>query len=197
MYLYNIIPQTNNLRRNRSQFRIPQIFARTESFLNSFFPSTIKEWNNLDISIIQSESIDIFRTALLKFIRPSPNSVFDLNNPIGVQLLSRLRVDLSHLREHKFNHNFRDTINPLCPCNFEIESIPHFFLRCLFFDNERTILMNELLKIDPDIHLFDEISKSNLLLYGNNKYSRETNTMILNLTIEYILNSKRFEVPLL
>ena len=57
--------------------------------------------------------------------------------------------------------------------------------------------MNELSQIDPDIHLLDDITKSNLLLYGSKKYSREINTKILNSTIEFIITSKRFEVPLL
>ena len=41
----------------------------------------------------------------------------------------RLRVDLSHLREHKLGHNFQDTSNPLPSCNLEIELTSHFFLR--------------------------------------------------------------------
>ena len=30
-----------------------------------------------------------------------------------LQLLTRLRLGLSHLREHKFKHNFQDTLNPI------------------------------------------------------------------------------------
>ena len=28
-----------------------------------------------------------------------------------------LRLELSHLNEHRFNHNFDDCINPLCLCS--------------------------------------------------------------------------------
>mgnify|MGYP001793457675 FL=1 len=49
---------------------------------------------------------------LLKSIRPVPNYIFDACDPLGVQLLTRLRVGLSHLRDHKFKHNFNDTIDP-------------------------------------------------------------------------------------
>ena len=40
----------------------------------------------------------------------------------------RLRLGLSRLREHKFNHNFQNCINPLCSCAVDIESTSHFFL---------------------------------------------------------------------
>ena len=57
--------------------------------------------------------------------------------------------------------------------------------------------MNELLKIDPDIHLLDDLSISNLLLYGSGKYNFDTNTAILNLSLEFIVTTKRFDEPLI
>ena len=60
-------------------------------------------------------------------IRPSPNLVNDIHNPLGVRSLTRLRLGLSNLNQHKFNHNFKNCINPLCTCSLEIESTSHFF----------------------------------------------------------------------
>ena len=37
---------------------------------------------------------------------------------------------LSHLNEHKFKHGFNETINRICICGGDIESIDHFFLHC-------------------------------------------------------------------
>ena len=85
----------------------------TEYFANSFFRYTIKEWNNLNAEIRKSVSYEVFKNSLLKFIRPSPNSLFNESDNLGIKLLTRLRIGLSHLREHKFNHNFQHTINPL------------------------------------------------------------------------------------
>ena len=164
LYLYELIPKQTHSINTRNYHNIPQIFCRTDFFLNSFFPYTIKEWNKLDNKIKELKSSALFRSSLLKSIRPQPNSVFNLCDPLGLKLLTRLRVGLSHLREHKFHHNFLNTLNPLCPCNLEIESVSHFFMRCSFYTNERTLLMNELLKIDPNIHLLDDLSISNLLL---------------------------------
>ena len=79
---------------------------------NTFFPSTIMEWNKLDWEIKNSESIVTFKKRILSFIRPSANSTFNCHNPRGIKLLSRLRLGLSHLREHKFKHSFQDSLTP-------------------------------------------------------------------------------------
>ena len=36
-----------------------------------------------------------------------------IHSPNGLKLLTRLRFGLSHLNEHKFNHNFKDYVYPL------------------------------------------------------------------------------------
>ena len=84
-------------------------------------------------------------------IRPTASNVFLIRDMKGLKLLSRLRLGLSHLNEHKLNRGFRDTINPLCNCSLEIESVSHFFLRCLNFTTIRTTLMNNIYAIDNSI----------------------------------------------
>ena len=68
-----------------------------------------------------------FKNSLLKLIRPAPNSLFNVSDSLGIKLLTRLSIGLSHLREHKFNHNYQETINKLCSCSLESESTTHFF----------------------------------------------------------------------
>ena len=58
------------------------------------------------------------------------HDVFDIYNPYGIKLLTRLRLGLSHLNEHKFKHGFNDTITFICIWGGDIESINHFFLHC-------------------------------------------------------------------
>ena len=53
-------------------------------------------------------------------MRPLPNSIFDIFNAYDIKLLTRLRLGLSHLNEHKFKHGFNDTINPICICGGDI-----------------------------------------------------------------------------
>ena len=106
--------------------------VRTDYFKNSFFPFCIEAWNNLGENLRNSPLISLFKNDLLAFIRPKMCPVFNTHDPIGIKLLTRLRVNFSHLREHKFRHNFRDTVNPLCSCGLETESTSHYLLRCSF-----------------------------------------------------------------
>ena len=173
------------------------MFCRTDFYQNSFFPSCIKEWNKLSPEIRAIKSLNSFRNILLKTIKPIPNSVFDACDPHGLKLLTRLRVGLSHLREHKFKHGFNDTIDPFCPCNMEIESVSHFFLRCDFFTDLRTDLMNDLFDVDQNILYYNENLLTEILLFGKDVFSHQTNSQILDLSISYILKSERFDGPLL
>ena len=59
---------------------------------NSFFPSTIIKWNNLDPHLRKSESFSVFKSNILRFIRPSPNYVYNRHNPRGIYLIVRLRL---------------------------------------------------------------------------------------------------------
>ena len=105
-----MIPKVLSTRTTRNYNNIPLFNVKHEYFRNSFFPSTVIEWNKLDNNIRNSESVSAFKKQILKFIRPSPNSTFNVHNPHGIKLLTRLRVGLSHLREHKFRHNFQDSL---------------------------------------------------------------------------------------
>ena len=195
-YLYQLIPQAHNLFNLRNQHLVPQIFCRTNIFSDSFFPSAIKEFNKLDFQISHNSSFQSFRKFLVKSIRPVPNSLFDANDPLGVKLLTRLRVGLSHLKDQKFRHGFNDTIDPLCPCNMESESVSHFFLRCLHYTNLRLDLMNELMKIESNLLHYNDDILTEILLYGDKNLSHEINAKIINLSISFIIKSGRFDGPL-
>ena len=45
-----------------------------------------------------------------------------------MKILTRLRLSLGHLNEHKFKHGLNKTINSTCICGGDIESINHFLL---------------------------------------------------------------------
>ena len=109
-YLFNIIPVTVSRYNTRNANNIPQFKVKHNFFRNCFFPSAVIEWNKLDLNICNSESLNVFKNSLLKFIRPSGNSVFNCHNPRGVKLLTRSRLGLSHLRERKFKLGFQDSL---------------------------------------------------------------------------------------
>ena len=121
-YLFNTIPSSNNRQhQTRNSGNIPSFFAKHDYFKNSFFPSAITEWNKLDCYIRSADSFKVFKKRLLSFIRPMPNSIYNIHNPLGVKYLTRLRIGFSHLKEHKFKHNFQDSIDPMCCCSSGIQ----------------------------------------------------------------------------
>ena len=84
-----------------------------------FYHNTVNEWNKLDPEIRRINSYVEFRRKLLSFVRTTENKTFGINYSLGIKLLSRLRIDFSHLNEH-------NTLNPLCSCSRETENITHF-----------------------------------------------------------------------
>ena len=125
------------------------------------------------------------------------NPLFQIHDPIGLKLLTRLRVNLSHLREHKFRHNFLDTLNPLCSCGLEIESLKHYLLHCSFYTFKRKVLLDSVRLIAGNILDLPDEKLVNLLIFGDVTYTDEQNSSILRNTITFIKSSERFDVPLL
>ena len=145
---------------------VPSFKVRHDFFKNSFFPSTVIEWNKIDKNIRKSERLNIFKKSILKFIRPSQNRVYNCHNPKEIKLLTRLRVGLSHLREHKFRHSFQDTLNPICTCGEDIEAKSHYLLHCPDYLEERKTLLNTVSCIVSNIFDFNNDQLTEILLYG-------------------------------
>ena len=164
--------------------------------MNTFFPSTITEWNKLDLRIRNSASLNVFKGRLLQFVRPLENSVFTCHNPIGIKYLTRLRLGLSNLRYHKFKHDFLDTVDPLCSCSTAIENTVHYFLHRPNFSTARNTFLNEIAIVDRSIIDQDEIKIIQTLLYGNPTCSVNDSKLILDASMKYILETKRFDGPI-
>ena len=116
-YLYNYVSTVNQSYQTRSGDKFLPMSCRTEYLANTFFLYTIKESNNLSLEIRKSISSEVFKNPLLNFIRPTSSSLFNVSDSHIIKLLTRLCLGLSHLRKHRFNYNFQDSINPLCSCN--------------------------------------------------------------------------------
>ena len=129
LYLYNLIPaNTPGKYPLQNVKEIPTIKVKHRFFENSFFPATITEWNHLDYSLRNAPSVNVFKKNILKFIRLGPNKFVNIYNPDGLKLLTRLRLGLSYLRSHKFNHNFSDCLKEICLCGKDIESTGQFLI---------------------------------------------------------------------
>ena len=148
---------------------IGPIRGRTERFQSSFYPNCISEWNKLDPENRLAPSVVVFKTTFLSKIRPPPKSIFGIHDPIGLSFLAQIRVGLSKLKFHKFKHNFRDTINPLCPTNDGIEDTVRFLLLCPALDTQRPDLLAGVSELVLPLAQINSLSRNvllQLLLYA-------------------------------
>ena len=192
--LYELIPPLQRSHRYPGCFKT--LRCRTELFQNSFLPFTVNEWNKLDPDIKNSDSYEIFRKKLLVFIRPVGNSMYGIYDPFRVKLINRLRLSFIRLREHKFRHNFADTVNPLCSCTLKTENTKHLFLRCQNNLSARTTLMNKLNNISNAINSLNSTDLIRVILYGDKNFDNVTNSKIITGTIKFMKTTKRFDETL-
>ena len=93
-----------------------------------FFLSSVTECNKLHDNIRNSELDNTCKKQI------------NLSDQVLVRLMciaklfTRLRVGLSHSREHKFGCNFQD---PFCNCGGHIKKTTHFFLHCSNYSTQR------------------------------------------------------------
>ena len=111
-YLFQLIRPNNKVYATRSSQskKFSSFKTRHNFFEDSFFPAVISEWNSLNIDTRNSSFINVFKKELLNFIRPERNSTYNINDTKGLKLLTRLRLGLSHLGDHKFRRNFQDCV---------------------------------------------------------------------------------------
>ena len=125
-------------------------------------------------------------------IRPSPNPVYDIHSPLGLHLLTRLRLGLSHLNEHKFNHNFKTVLTHLLLAA-QKQSLHHIFSSSVFIiKNIRSSFLNELKFLDGNILNLPDTTLPNLILYGGSQFNIKQNNFILNADIKHISESNSF-----
>ena len=124
--------------------------------------------------------------------RPHANSTYRIHNPVGIRFLTRLRLGLNYLNDHKFRYNFADFANPLCSCSIEPETTLIFFLHCYNFLNIRRKLFDKIKLLDETLLQLNDESLLTVLLFGSKIYNEQVNVQILNASIDYIIDSDRF-----
>ena len=121
------MPQPKHLNYSlREQNVFEPLATRTRGYYDSYYPHCLREWNKLDPSPRSTDSLSKFKAELIKGLRPPKRSVFKISDSVGVRLLTRPRPGCSHLREHKFRHNFSNSSR--CLCSDGDETTEHFLL---------------------------------------------------------------------
>ena len=175
----NLRSTSNYQTRFANKNNLQEFSCRTESFKHSFFP----------FSSLRMEQIRQLRN----FFSLNQISLFPIHDPVGVKLRTKLRLQFSHLNEHKIRHNFKDCVSPMCDRGAETETTCHFFLRCQSFSNERQKFCDNVYRIDALIKNLNEESLIDVLLCGLYRFNDSKNKQILLHKICYIQTTKRFE----
>ena len=153
--------------RSACQNKMKTLSGRTKAFNSSFHLYSIKEWCALSEEIRNIVSVNKFKETIISFIRPKEKSVFAVHDIKGLKLLTRLRLNCSHLNEHKFRHGFKDTIDPMCKCGVETETTLHLLLRCRLYSNIGTELLDDIYTVDSSLTNYPDEKLLNILLYGS------------------------------
>ena len=70
---------------------------------------------------IQNSSYLVYKNYQIKRICLLAAPVYNIYNPLGLKLITRLKFRLSHLNQHRLIHNFENCLNPLCISSLEVE----------------------------------------------------------------------------
>ena len=142
----NLIPHntdTYNLRRNNSLL-VP--FIRKEILSKSFFPKTIREWNNLSLELKEADSINILKEKLKRLYGPNKSKKL-YSHGYGWHTVNhcRIRLGLSHLNHHLFRFNIMQSA--YCE-NVTCDDIPetsfHFLLCRARYEPQRRTMLKEI-----------------------------------------------------
>ena len=90
----------------------------------------------------------------------------------------------------------------ICSCGLATESTKHFLLHSHHFSNIFSTLLNSINEVLASITNTSDLSDcalAKILLFGDQNYTQPQveNTCIINATIKYLVDSERFDGPLL
>ena len=192
-YLSDHIPEHSEINISLRDRNTRAPFSRTERYDNSFFPYCINKWNNLDDSVKLLPSVTSFKKHLNIFIRPKGNSFYGIRDNFGMKLLTKIRVEFSDLRDHRYNHNFKCE-SPTCSCGLEDETSVHYFLCCPRYHTQRINLLSKISELmGSDVSALPNDHLNHILIYGSNVFNTICNKLIIEQSILYIKKSGRFK----
>ena len=129
-------------------------------------------------------------------IIPKKSPYFGLMNNNKVRYITMLRLELSPLKEHKFQHSFEEELRtgPGCTVCVSPETTEHYLLHCRSYTLSRSTLFAKVTEIlNIDFSTLPRITQKDILLYGLRDLTDEQNLKILNFTIDFIVQNQRLD----
>jgi hypothetical protein len=182
--------------RNAENISLPP--GNKKGYTNSFFPSTVRLWNQLEQNIKGSPSIDSFKFNLKKKRCLKKNKLY--SNYSGVRAINqtRMRLGLSGLKDQRRSYNHVD--NSTCDfCGARKEDAMHYLLQCTTFAQPRVAFLDAIheLYLAKNINL--DLSRTlvkkelvNNLLRGDKRFNDVENANLFEAVQRFIGESRRF-----
>jgi hypothetical protein len=172
--------------------------GRRTDYFNSFYPSSIRLWNNLDRNIKSRDSIDTFKYHLKKAKCRKKKKLYSKFNGVGAINQTRMRLGLSGLKAQWFE--YKHVLLPTCDlCGARREDELHYFLQCRTFAPMRTILLDDVKTLYHQKHIPLDLTRTlvqkklvSCLLNGDERLSESENIVLFNTVQQFIKASKRF-----
>ena len=184
--MHDLLPETPPAAVHHNTRHRPDIYhfrARTSLFDQSFFPSTVRLWNQLPPEFRNAVSLAQFKLKL-KFIPKRPVQYVELlyfgKRHTAIKH-TRLRLGCSRLNSHLFKIGVVDS--PLCSCGTGIEDTLHYFFICPLYRNLRVDLSSKIIPLAP--------FTTATVLYGNKACSLISNYIIFTAVYEFIEKTER------
>ena len=175
-YLKEPIPQARMfLYGQRRENEIP---CWTSRFLNSFYPDTIRSWNNIGMNtgtaVVLANLSQNYSTSSAPLPLPPPpppppkKSIFGMHDPCGIKLL------------------FQDTPSAICE-----EDTIHFITECALFATIRTNLMRSISNIltHNNLEHLSHAERTQLYLHGHSTLGKTLNCLVLQASIKLTLRN--------
>ena len=180
-YLSELVPplvQETTTYNLRNSDNVQNYRAHSNLFLNSFFPSSIRAWNDLPHDIRNAPSVASFKYKLNRNLN-APPKFYNAGSRKGQILHARLRVECSSLNSDLFRKHI--VPSPSCQCG-SFESATHFFFTCPIFTNARQRYLPDNL----------ENFTARELLFGKENATEQDNQSLFLQVQDFIIKSGRF-----
>ena len=137
---------------------------------------------------MHQSNINAFKQKPFPFICSIENSIFRIFDSEKLKLLTRLRLALSHLNEHRFWHIFQECLNPWCTSSSETENRCCYLLYYHNYTNFFTHLIKTIKSFAVNFESLPDSEKVEITLYGDSRCDENKNSSIL-ISISSILFS--------
>ena len=160
-----------------------QVTARTQTYANSFLPSTISAWNSLPSSAKTADSLNSFKR-LIQLESPKNTCLLRYRRRQLQIFQTRLRTECSSLNEHLFLIHL--VPSPNCTRGM-VETNNHHLLTCPKYDLVHTNITTVQQTLPANI-----LITSDILLSGKNGVYNDRNAEIFKAVQKYIERTGRF-----